>query len=83
MRWAVHVASRTGLSRNENKILVGEPESKRRLGRPKVDWRVILKCISRHEGERCALHSSGLVYRPVEGYCEHSKEPSGSVQLTE
>jgi hypothetical protein len=38
MRWAGHVA-RIGAMRNEYKILVGKPEGKRPLGRPRCPWK--------------------------------------------
>jgi hypothetical protein len=37
MRWAGHVA-RMGEKRNAYKILVGKPEGKRLLGRPRRSW---------------------------------------------
>jgi hypothetical protein len=37
MRWAGHVA-RIGETRNVYKILVGKPEGKRPLGRPRHRW---------------------------------------------
>jgi hypothetical protein len=37
MRWAVHVA-RIGAKRNVCRILVGNPEEKRPLGRPRLRW---------------------------------------------
>jgi hypothetical protein len=37
MRWAWHVA-RMGVRRNTYRILVGMPEGKRRLGRPRRRW---------------------------------------------
>jgi hypothetical protein len=37
MRWAVHVA-RMGENRNANRILVGKPEGRRPLGRPRRKW---------------------------------------------
>jgi hypothetical protein len=37
MRWAGHVA-RTGAKRNAYRILVGKPEGKRPLGRPRRRW---------------------------------------------
>jgi hypothetical protein len=37
MRWAGHVA-RMGEMRNAYRILVGNPEGKRTLGRPKRRW---------------------------------------------
>jgi hypothetical protein len=40
MRWAEHVA-RMGEGRGAYRILVGRPEGKRPLGRPRLDGRVI------------------------------------------
>jgi hypothetical protein len=37
MRWAGHVA-RIGLKRNAYRLLVGKPEGKRPLGRPRRRW---------------------------------------------
>jgi hypothetical protein len=37
MRWAGHVA-RMGENRNAYRILVGKPEGKRPLGRPRLRW---------------------------------------------
>jgi hypothetical protein len=44
MRWARHVARMRG-RRNAYRILVGKPEGKRPLGRPKRRWVSILKWI--------------------------------------
>jgi hypothetical protein len=41
MRWARHVAHSVDV--NAYKILVGIPEGKRALGRPKCRWWIILK----------------------------------------
>jgi hypothetical protein len=43
-RWAGH-AARTGERRNAYRILVGKPEGKRPLGRPRRRWVTILKWI--------------------------------------
>jgi hypothetical protein len=37
MRWAGHVA-RMGVKRNAYRLLVGKPEGKRPLGRPRRRW---------------------------------------------
>jgi hypothetical protein len=37
MRWTGYVA-RMGEKRNANRLLVGKPEGKRRLGRPRRRW---------------------------------------------
>jgi hypothetical protein len=34
-----------GTNKNAHKILVGKPEGKRPLGRPRRRWGIILKCI--------------------------------------
>jgi hypothetical protein len=44
MRWAGHVA-RMGEKRNAYKLLVGKPEGKRPLGRPRRRWVEILRWI--------------------------------------
>jgi hypothetical protein len=44
MRWAGHVA-RKGEKRNSYRLLVGKPEGKRPLGRPRHRWVTILKWI--------------------------------------
>jgi len=46
MRWAGHVA-RTGEDRGVRRVLVGKPEGKRPLGRPRLDGRIILRWIFR------------------------------------
>jgi hypothetical protein len=44
MRWAGQIA-RMGMKRNACRILVGKPEGKRPLGRPRRRWMIILKWI--------------------------------------
>ena len=46
MRWAGHVA-RNGEKRGVYRVLVGKPEGKRPLGRPRIEWRIILRWIFR------------------------------------
>jgi len=46
MRWAGHVA-RMGERRGVNRVLVGKPEEKRPLGRPRRRWEMILRLIFR------------------------------------
>jgi hypothetical protein len=41
MRWAGHVA-RTGAKRNSYRLLVGRPEGKKPLGRPRHRWVIML-----------------------------------------
>jgi hypothetical protein len=49
MRWAGHVA-RMGEKRNACRILVGNPEWKRRLGRPRRRWVTNIKMDQREIG---------------------------------
>jgi len=44
MRWAGHVA-RVGERRGVYRVLVGKPEGKRPLGRPRRGWGIILTLI--------------------------------------
>jgi hypothetical protein len=46
VRWAGHVA-RMGEERGVYRVLMGKPEGKRSLGRPRCRWRIILKWIFR------------------------------------
>ena len=46
MRWAGHVA-RMGEERGVYRVLVGKPEGRRPLGRPRRRWGIILERISR------------------------------------
>ena len=46
MRWAGHVA-RMGEGRDVHRVLVGKPEGKRPLGRPRRRWGIILRWIFR------------------------------------
>jgi len=46
MRWAGHVA-RMGQGRGVHRVLLGRPEGKRPLGRPRRRWGIILRWIFR------------------------------------
>jgi hypothetical protein len=54
MRWAGYVA-RTGEKRNVYRVLMGKPEGKRPLGRPRRRWEVGIRMDLRETG-------SGSVY---------------------
>jgi hypothetical protein len=60
MRWAGHVA-RVGESRDEYRVLVGKPETKRPLERLKRTWGIILRWIFRKwdGGHRLDCYGSG------------------------
>ena len=47
MRWAGHVAP-IGERKGIYRVLVGKPEGKRSLGRPRLRWWIILRWISRN-----------------------------------
>jgi hypothetical protein len=52
MRWAVYVA-RVGQRKNAYKILVGKPEGKRQLGRPRRRWENNFRIYLREIGLKC------------------------------
>jgi hypothetical protein len=76
MRWAGHVAH-MGEERKVYKVLVGKPEGKRPLGRPR--WEDGIKI---DLGEicfgGCGLDSTGSGQGPVAGCCQCGDERSGS-----
>jgi hypothetical protein len=65
--------ARMGEERKVYKVLVGKPEGKRPLGRPRHRW---------EDGVRlatgCGLDSTGSVWGPVASCCECGDVPSGS-----
>jgi hypothetical protein len=63
------ICSTNGAKRNACRILVGKPEGKRLLGRPRRRWVDNTK-IDLREG-------------PFEGSCEHGNELSGSIKWWE
>jgi hypothetical protein len=79
MRWAGHVA-RMVEERKVYKVLVGKPEGKRPLGRPRRRWedgsRMDLRKIGLGGG--CGLDSTVSGQGPVAGCCECGDESSGS-----
>jgi hypothetical protein len=67
--------ARTGEDRTLYKVLVGNPEGKRPLGR----WEDGIKMDLRKIGlGRCGLDSTGSGQEPVAGSCEYGDDPSGS-----
>ena len=80
MRWVGHVA-RMGEERGVYRVLLGKPEGKRQLGRPRRNGYIIL-------GRICGMWVYGLDwagpgYRQVADACECGNEPSGSVKCGE
>jgi hypothetical protein len=58
MRWAGHVA-RMGEGRNVYRVLVGKPEGKRPLGKPRRRWEDGIKMDLREIGWGCGVDSPG------------------------
>ena len=52
MRWAGHV-TRVGEGRGVHRLLVGKPEGKRQLGRPRRRWEDNIKMDLQEVGESC------------------------------
>jgi hypothetical protein len=78
MRWAGHVA-RMGEERKVYKVLVGKPEGKRPLGRPRRRWEDGIRMCLRETGlGGCGLDSTASGQGPMAGCCECGDEPSGS-----
>jgi hypothetical protein len=68
-----------GEERKVYKVLVGKPEGKRPLGRPRRRWEDGIRMDLREWlGGGGGLDSSGLGQGPVAGCCECGDEPSGS-----
>jgi hypothetical protein len=79
MRWAGHMAL-IGEERGVHRVLVGKPEGKRRLGRPRLRWED--GCSGSWRGS-WGLDGVGSGYGRVAGTCEYGKEPSGSIKFGE
>jgi hypothetical protein len=77
MRWAGHVA-RMGEERKVYRVLVGKPEERRPLGKPRHGWENGIRLDLREIGWGCGLDSTGSGQRPVASCCECGDEPSGS-----
>jgi hypothetical protein len=77
MRWAGHVA-RMGEDRKSYKALVGKPEGKRPLGRPRCRWEDGIRIDLKEIGWGGGVDSTGSGQGPVAGSCERGGEPSGS-----
>jgi hypothetical protein len=64
--------------RKVRKVLVGKPEGKRPLGRPRRRWEDGIRKDLREIGLGGGLDSTGSGQVPVAGCCECGDEPSGS-----
>jgi hypothetical protein len=68
-----------GEERKVYKVLVGKPEGKRPLGRPRRRWEDGIRMDFREIGlGGCGLNSTDSGQGPVAGCCECGDEPSGS-----
>jgi hypothetical protein len=68
-----------GEERKVYKVLVGKPEGKRPLGRPRRRWEDGIRMYLREiDLEGCGLDSTGSGQGPVAGCCQCGDEPSGS-----
>jgi hypothetical protein len=71
--------ARMGEERKVFKVLVGKPEGKRPLERPRRRWEDGIRMDLREIGWRgCGLDSTGSGQGPVVCCCECGDEPSGS-----
>jgi hypothetical protein len=70
-----------GEGRGFYRVSVERPEGKRSQGRPRCRWEDNIKMDLREKMDRWGeLDSAGSGYGPVEGFCEHGNEPSGSIK---
>ena len=74
MRWAGHVG-RMGQGRGVHRVLVGRPEGKRPLGRPRRRCGDNIKMDLQEVGGSC---EDWMELAEVAGTCEYGDEPSGS-----
>jgi hypothetical protein len=78
MRWAGHLEC-MGEGRGVYRVLVGRPEGKRPLGRPRRRWEDNIKMDLRKIGiDR--VNWIRLAQDRVQGFCEHGNEPSGPIR---
>jgi hypothetical protein len=80
MRWTGHVA-RMEEGRGVHRVLVGRPEGKRPLGRPRRRWEDNIKLDFREIG----IDGANWIRPAQDGvrwgdFCEHGNEPSGSIK---
>jgi hypothetical protein len=78
MRWAGHVEC-MGEERKVYRVLVGKPEGKRPLGRPRNRWEDWIRMVlGRLAGGGSAVDSAGSGEVPEAGGCVCGDEPSDS-----
>ena len=82
MRWAGHVA-RMGEGRGVYRVLVGKPEGRRPLGRPRRRWQDNIRMDLREVGCGCVDWMELAQDRQVACACEFGDERSGSIKCGE
>ena len=83
MRWAGHVAH-MGEGRGVHKVLVGKPEGKRPLGRPRRRWEDNIKRnLQKVGGGLWGMDGVGSGQGEVAGTCEYGKELSNFIKCGE
>jgi hypothetical protein len=75
--------ARIGEKRNVYRLLVGKPEGKRPLGRPRRRWIDKIKMDLLEVGFCCGLDWFGSGHVQVESSCELGNEPSGCIKCWE
>jgi hypothetical protein len=70
-----------GKKRNAYRVLVGKPEGKRPLGRPRRRWVNNIKMDLRETGWGDMDWTDLAQNRSVKGSCEHDNELSGSIKF--
>jgi hypothetical protein len=64
-------------------LLVGRPDGKRPLGKPRGRWSIILKWIFKKWDGEAWIGFSGTGQGQLAGACESSNEPLGSMKCRE
>jgi hypothetical protein len=79
IRWEGHVAC-IGKRRGSYRILVGKPEGKRPLVRPKRRWKDNIKLVLQEVGWAHGLDRSGSGEAQVASTCKRGNTPSDSIK---
>ena len=74
---------RKGERKGVYRVLVGKPEGKRPLGRPRLTWEENIKMDLQEMGCGFMDNQGGSRYRQVAGTCECGNEPMGSIKCGE
>jgi len=82
IRWAKNVAC-MGEGSGVHRVLVGKPEGKRPLGRPRRRWEDNIKMDLREVGGGCRLDGVGSGLGQMAGTYEYVDELTGSIKCGE